>query len=112
MRLRIAAIAVVLLAGCTTVDASRSWNGTGTVAGHAYDDPDDWDTESSTCWSYDKYSNCTFRTYETTHHHDPAHWYLDIDDVFWGGEHRVEVGQVMYDRCRDGAEYTTSGCRA
>lgn len=92
------------------VQVDLVWSGTGKVTLKEYDDPDDWDTHSSTCWSTDKYGNCTFRTYETTHHHDPAHWYVDVSDPFWGGNHRMEVAEVTYNRCAEGKPWTRNEC--
>lgn len=92
-------LVILLLVSCG-VEGSRAWDGTGKAVAVSYDDPDDWDTHSSTCWSYDKNNNCTFRTYDTEHHHDPAHWYVTVQDSFWADRHTIEVSEDVYNGCR------------
>lgn len=107
----IAAVLATLVYGCGEDAEADPWDGQGVVTNLVYDDEDEW-TSNGACINYVKIGevrSCV--QYHRVEHHDPPHWYVVITDVD-GREHRVEVPEVGYSRCRLGAIWNnaTRGC--
>jgi hypothetical protein len=97
MRLRAAALSLVLLAACGPENVLEE----GEVIDRDYDDPDTW--WGSQCYAYGQNGMCTASM--PVQHHDDAHWFLRIAGYDDEGKLRREwheVTQTLYDMGDDG----------
>jgi hypothetical protein len=95
----------ILPMSCGDVDGGP-WDGKGVVTALLYDDEDTWTTTSpGACLGYDDDGSCTMRMPDTVHyHHDEPHWHVQITGED-GREHRFEVAESNWQRCRRGSEW-------